>query len=109
MGTTIGANAEGREADCFHIRFRCTSCGRAVRDGDECLVLRVIRGGRYGRNPAASASASAVGGVSFGGPVRLCGRCAGEEDTLAGHLDMIGARYFSGPAEEAEGWESLGR
>ena len=109
MGTTIGADGNGRATDRFRIRFRCTSCGRGIRDGDECLILRVIRGGRYGLNPAACASASAVGGVSFGSVVRLCAGCAGEEDTLAGHLDMIGARYFSGPAEEAEGWESLGR
>lgn len=84
--------------DGGRIRFWCAGCGEAVRDGEECLILRV--GGERSGRPEGRGRAVTV---------RLCGDCAGERDTLAGHLDLVGARYFSGPAEEAEGWESLGR
>ena len=95
-----GGGEAGRSRDEARVCFYCESCGEAVREGEDCLILRVGGGG---------AVLAPGGGGSDAAVVRLCGECAGEPDTLAGHLDLVGARYFSGPAGEAEGWESLGR
>ena len=42
-------------------------------------------------------------------PVPVQGMGAGEEIALADQLDRMRMRYYAGPAEDAEGWESLGR
>ena len=67
--------------------FICDGCGEAVFRGASCLAVR----------------------VPSGEVLRFCGDCAGEALSMDGHLDRLGMRYFSGPAEDAEGWASLGR
>lgn len=67
--------------------FICTACGEPVFRGASCLAVR----------------------VPSGEVLRFCGECAGEALSMDGHLDRLGMRYFSGPAEDAEGWASLGR
>ena len=92
------------------IRFRCDGCGEAVRGRDDCLIVRVSR---VGVGVGGTVGKVGIGGgideVGIDAVVRLCAGCAEERETMAEHLDRIGARYFAGPAEEAEGWESLGR
>lgn len=67
--------------------FRCDCCGEPVHAGEDCLAVRIPRGEA----------------------VRFCAGCAGEEIALADQLDRMRMRYYAGPAEDAEGWESLGR
>ncbi len=86
-------SARGSEDGGLRLRFSCDGCGEDVYDGDDCLILRVSRDGAAGCGEA----------------FRLCGDCAEDRDTLTAHLDLLGVRYFCGPAEEAEGWEALGR
>lgn len=67
--------------------FVCDGCGEPVFRGASCLAVR----------------------IPSGEVLRFCGDCAGEALSMDGHLDRLGMRYFSGPAEDAEGWASLGR
>ncbi len=67
--------------------FVCDGCGEGVHRGASCLAVRVLSGE----------------------VLRFCGECAGEALSMDGHLDRMNMRYFCGPAEDAEGWASLGR
>lgn len=79
----VGDPVDGEEKAAFI----CAVCGEAVFRGESCLAVRI---------PA-------------GEVCRICGTCAGEPLSLSEHLDRLGMRYFSGPAEDEEAWESLGR
>ncbi len=82
--------------------FLCDGCGEAVACEDECLFFFPDDvhpgGGKSGR----AHSRTSV-------PFRFCRKCADGPDTLTGHLDLLGIRYFRGPAEDGERWLSLNR
>ncbi len=91
--------AWGAEEDAA---FLCDGCGEVVAYGETCLFFfpddMLPGGGRSGR---------AHGRMTV--PYRFCRECADIPDTLTGHLDLLGVRYFRGSAEDGERWLSINR
>ncbi len=82
--------------------FLCDGCGEAVTCEDTCLLFFPDD-----VQPGGGKSGGAPGRTTV--PFRFCRECTDGLDTLTGHLDLLGIRYFLGPAEDGERWLSLNR
>ena len=82
--------------------FFCDGCGEAVTYEDMCLFFFPDD-----VQPGSEKSGRTLGRTSA--PFRFCRECTDGPDTLTGHLDLLGIRYFRGTAEDGQQWLSLNR